>query len=66
MMKEKTLLMKRKEFIDKLADVINSSELPPVILEPIIGRLHEQVSNALESAYLEELAAYEKGADQSA
>lgn len=65
MMKEKTLLMKRKEFIDKLADVVNSSELPPVILEPIIGRLHEQVSTALEAAYLEELAEYKKDGEQS-
>lgn len=47
------IILKKKEFEEKLVELINKSELPAFILKPIIKDLFEQL-NMLEQQQLEQ------------
>lgn len=57
---EKPMLLTRKDFIDKLTILINESELPAIILEPILENVLNQTKAAINQQYIEEKEAYEK------
>lgn len=57
---EKPMLLARKEFIDNLANLINTSKLPAIILEPILEDMLSQTKTAINQQYLTEKEEYEK------
>lgn len=57
---EKPMLIARKEFIDNLTNLINSSKLPAIILEPILEDMLNQTKTAINQQYLTEKEEYEK------
>ena len=62
--KEKKEVMKpvsvaRQEFIEKLIDLINSSQLPPFVLHPIMKDITNDLANSANQQYLAEKKQYE-------
>lgn len=54
------LILHKKEFEEKLVNLINESNLPAFILKPIIKELFEQL-NILEQQQLEQAQKIKKG-----
>ena len=61
----KPFTVKRQEFINGLAELINSSELPPFVIEPILKEFHGYAVNAHEEQYRQEMAQWEKAQEEA-
>ncbi len=57
---EKPLLLVREEFMSDLADLINQSRLPFVIIEPILEKFLENARGAIKQQLSDEKFRYEK------
>ena len=57
---EKPLLLVREEFIEGLADLINQSRLPFIIIEPILNNFLENTRAGIQQQLSEEKKKYEK------
>ena len=57
---EKPLLLVREEFMESLADLINQSRLPFVIIEPILEKFLENARGAIKQQLSDEKFRYEK------
>lgn len=62
---DKTILMIREEFSQKLAELINESGLPLFIVEPVLANASAQVSVMVRQQYEQELAAYAKAQEEA-
>ena len=49
-----------RETKDKLVEILNTSALPPFILEPMVKELYMEVANLSQQQYMQEKAEYEK------
>ena len=49
-----------KETKDKLVEILNTSALPPFVLEPIMKDLYTEVAGLSQQQYLQEKTEYEK------
>ena len=56
----KPLSVKRQEFIENLVNLVNSADLPPFVMEPIIGNVHVSVKNLINEQYKREKELYDK------
>lgn len=56
----KPLTVAREELVTGLTNLINHSNLPPILIEPILASLYAQVQQALAQQYASEKAQYEK------
>ena len=54
------LTVERAELVTGLTNLINHSNLPPILIEPILASLYAQVQQALAQQYASEKAQYEK------
>ena len=50
----------RQEFIDKMIDDINGSQLPLFVVEPILQDILSSVKNSVHQQYMTEKAQYEQ------
>lgn len=57
---EKPLLLVREKFMSDLADLINQSRLPFVIIEPILEKFLENARGAIKQQLSDEKFRYEK------
>lgn len=57
---DKPLSVRRQEFIENLVNLINTSDLPPFVMEPIIGNVHASVRNLINEQYRREKELYDK------
>lgn len=57
---EKPLLLVREEFIEGLADLINQSRLPFIIIEPILNNFLENTRAGIQQQLSDEKNKYEK------
>lgn len=55
---QKPLILLRKECYDNLSEVINNSQLPAFILEPILKDMLQQVQRAMNAEYNAALSYY--------
>ena len=56
----KPLSVKRQEFIENLVNLVNSADLPPFVVEPIINDVHASVRNLIKEQYKREKELYDK------
>lgn len=56
---EKPLMVARQEFIEKLAELINTSGLHMTIMQPIIADVNSQMLQMLQKEYEQEKKEYE-------
>lgn len=56
---DKPLSVRRQEFIESLVNLVNTSGLPPFVMEPIIGNVHVSVQKLVGETYRKEKAIYE-------
>lgn len=56
----KPLSVKRQEFIENLVNLVNSADLPPFVMEPIINDVHASVRNLIKEQYKREKELYDK------
>ena len=57
---EKPLTIKRAEFTQKLAQVINESELPAFIIADSLSAILAQINNLAQTQYQNDLQSYEQ------
>lgn len=57
---EKPLILKRKEFIDSMVGLINNSELPAFIIEPVLRDLLSETQVVMKQEYEKSLEYYNK------
>lgn len=57
---EKTLMIKRQEFIEGAESLVNNSGLPFCVMEPILGELLGLVRKNMNQQYEREKQAYEE------
>jgi hypothetical protein len=57
---EKPLTIKRAEFTQKLAQVINESELPAFVIADSLSAILTQINNLAQTQYQNDLQAYEQ------
>lgn len=57
---EKPLLLVREEFMSNLADLINQSHLPFIIIEPILEKFLENARIGIKQQLSDEKIRYEK------
>jgi hypothetical protein len=55
----KPLSIKRQEFIENLVNLVNTSDLPPCVMESIIGNVHSSVQKLVSETYKKEKEIYE-------
>lgn len=56
----KPLSVKRQEFVESLVNLVNSADLPPFVMEPIINDVHASVRNLIKEQYKREKELYDK------
>ena len=56
----KPMSVLRQEFIDKMIDDINGSQLPLFVVEPILQDILSSVKNSVHQQYMTEKAQYEQ------
>ena len=56
----KPITIVRAEFISNLANLINTSGLPPFIVEPILKDVYIEVKNAAQKQYEMDVVKYEQ------
>lgn len=56
----KPLSVKRQEFVENLVNLVNSADLPPFVMEPIINDVHASVRNLIKEQYKREKELYDK------
>ena len=56
----KPLSIKRQEFIENLVNLVNTSDLPPCVMEPIICNVHASVKNLINEQYRREKELYDQ------
>ena len=59
-MPQKPSSVARVEFIDNIADIINNSELPAFVMEPILRDMYFEVQNAAKKQYESDKAQYDR------
>lgn len=64
-MPQKPSSVARVEFIDNIADVINNSELPAFVMEPILRDMYFEVQNAAKQQYESDKAQYDKAVQEA-
>lgn len=57
---KKTLLIVREEFINEMAELINQSTLPLIIIEPILEKFLNSAKTGLREQYENEINEYEQ------
>ena len=55
----KPILLAREEFAEQLVALINNSQLPIYVVEPIISSLSTELKNQMQQQYLREKQEYE-------
>lgn len=61
---EKPLTIKRAEFSQKLAQVINESELPAFVLSDILERVTDQLNKLANEQFMQDKQVYEQACNQ--
>lgn len=56
----KPITIVRAEFISNLANLINASNLPPFIIEPILKDVYFEIKNAAQNQYELDVKRYEQ------
>lgn len=65
-MMQKPMSVARKEFMDKVVNLVNESGLPLFVVEPILKELHGVVQAESENQYQREKEAYEEALKKEA
>ena len=60
----KPVILLREEFSNNLASLINSSELPLYVIEPILINTLNEVRTVLQAQYTKELQVYNKAVEE--
>jgi hypothetical protein len=55
----KPLSVKRQEFVENLVNLVNSADLPPFVMEPILNDVHASVRNLIKEQYKREKELYD-------
>lgn len=63
---EKPIILRRKEFMDTMEKTVNESDLPLLVMEPIVAELLGIIRNNMEIQYQQEKAQYEKALAEEA
>lgn len=64
-MTQKPMSVARREFMDKVVELVNESGLPLFVIEPILKELHGVVQMEAENQFQREKEAYEESLKES-
>lgn len=59
-MREKPVTLRQREFVDKIVNAINDSELPAFVIVPVLEQALAEVKQIEEQQYEADKAAYEE------
>lgn len=62
---DKPIMVARQEFIEKLVNLLNTSNLPVFVLHPIIKDVYLELEHAMLDRYQNERRAYEEDKDKN-